>query len=169
MKKSIPLVLAIIIVCGSIGAFLIENAVFEPKAGGIRIGHKEEVVSTVLQEHWAFIDWHPEVDAPDYGLSSWSFSSSESEFTFSLGEPYDFASISLSVNCGSDKTVKRYKCLMREWSRPAVHADIYLQTYKSGLYNFNTNTWVNYTIKTRTVADNAIIKIIESSNRSDLI
>lgn len=170
MKKIISLVLVIIMLfCSSISAFSAEKTTSETKVGGSGIGHQEEIISTVLQEHWAFIGWHPEVDAPEYGLSGWSFSYTKASFTFSLGASYNFASVSLSVNRGVDEVGKHYECLMRKWSRPAVYADIYLQTYKSGLYNFNTNTWVNYTINTRTIANNSIIRIEESYNRSDLL
>ena len=170
MKRFIALMLALIsIFTFSVSAFAIEGGTLEPKIGGSGIGYKEEVVSEVLQEHWADMGWHPEVDAPDYGLSGWSFSNSKKNFTISLGVNWNFASVSVSINCSPTQVGKDYECIYREWSRPKVYADIYLQTYKAGMYNFNTNTWASYTIKTRYVTDNSIIRIIESSNRDDLI
>lgn len=170
MKKALSFALALVtVLIFPLNVFAFTGDAVTPKVGGSGIGYQEEIISTVLQEHWAFASWHPEVDEPDYGLSAWTFTTSKSSFTISLGASFKFASVSVSANSGVHQVGKTYDCIYREWSRPAIYADIYLQTYKSGMYNFNTKKWVNCNTKTRYIAKNSIIKIVESSNMNDLL
>lgn len=148
----------------SLNAFAALPSTCEPNVGGSGIAHREVIKSTILQESSTFITWHPDVSAPEKNVSTWFFSYSTSSCSVSIGGQL----VSVSFNPKASSNGRAYNCTMNQWSRPAIYGDIYEQTYLTGLYNYNTNTWVNVSTKTRLVVMDTYIVIEESYSKANL-
>lgn len=165
MKKLVSLIMAVLMISlFSVSAFAAIPPTAEPNVGGSGIAHRELVKSTILQESSTFITWHPSVSAPERNVSAWHFSYSTSSCSVSIGGSL----VSITFNPRTSSGGMSYNCTMNQWSRPAIYGDIYEQTYLTGMYNYNTNTWVSVSTKTRTLVMDTYIVIEESYAKADL-
>lgn len=127
----------------------------ESRVGGSGIGYKEEFLTSVLTDSGAFLCWHP--DFPNYtrNVSMYYFLSSKASMNISLGGEY----VSISYSPASNITGTGVAADPSRASRPAIHGDIYIDSYQAGYYNFNTNTWQSSSVIHKTAVRDTYIEV----------
>ena len=164
MKRFIALMLALISVFTfSISAFAIGEGTIEPKVGGSGLGYREQTLN--ISHEYGFVGWHPDFPEP-LKRDFYFFTNESTSTTLTLGAEYSGFSVTVNITRAGNMSGSGLFADSSKWSRPAVYGEIYTEIYYAGMYNYNTNTWVNKSTATRYWVEDPEIIIEHNANKN---